>query len=74
MNVADDALLRGTTKWDIEDRCDVELDLILRIQEAPIASNHQCGLVWRIIQGTAISTVEADMEELKRKQHEQGTD
>jgi len=74
MNVADDALLRGTTKWDIEDRCDAELDLVLRIQEAPIASNHLCGLVWRIIQGTAISTIEAEMEELKRKQREQGTD
>ena len=65
MNVADDALLRGTTKWDAEDRCDNELDLISRIAEAPIDSNLQCNLVWKIIQGSDVLCVKDELEELK---------
>jgi hypothetical protein len=66
MNVADDALLRDATNSNIEDRCDVELDLLFRIQDAPIASRQQCGLVWKIIQGDAVSSIEAELEELRK--------
>jgi len=74
MNVADDALLREPITWETEDRCKAEIGLLSKIEDAPIEPNDRCDLVWKIIQGTAITTVEAELEELKKKQREEEAD
>jgi hypothetical protein len=67
MNVADDALLRDPSAKDVEERCEEELDLLFKIQDAPIKSKLQCGLVWEIIRGTAIPAIEEELKKLKKE-------
>jgi hypothetical protein len=65
MNVADDALCRNLGTLDVEDRCKAELDLLSRIEKAPLESRSRCELVCRILDGAAIESIE---EELKKKE------
>ena len=64
MNVADDVILRDPGTFELEDRCKRELDLLSRIEEAPVEPRLRCNLVWKIINGAPIPSVE---EELKRE-------
>ena len=64
MNVADDALLRDSGTLELEDRCKTELDILSRIEKAPIASKLRCELVLKIIDGAPIASIE---EELKKR-------
>jgi hypothetical protein len=45
MNVADDALLRNLRARGIKDRCIAELNLLTRIEKAPMESRDRCELV-----------------------------
>jgi hypothetical protein len=70
MNVADDAFLRGAAISEREDRCATELDLLLRIEKTTIESKQRCNLVWKIIQGASVSSIEAELEILKKESRE----
>lgn len=62
MNVADDALLRDSGTLELEDRCRAELDLLSRIEKAPIESKLRCELLLKIIDGAPTASVEKDLE------------
>jgi hypothetical protein len=65
MNVADDALLRNLRARGIKDRCKAELNLLTRIEKAPMESRDRCELVWRILSDDSIEAVD---ETLKKKE------
>jgi hypothetical protein len=65
MNVADDALLRNLRARGIKDRCKVELNLLTRIEKAPMESRDRCELVWRILSDNSIEAID---ETLKKKE------
>ena len=64
MNVVDDALLRDSGTLELEDRCKAELDILSRIEKAPIESKLRCELVLKIVDGAPYASIE---EELKKK-------
>jgi hypothetical protein len=64
MNVADDALLRDLRARGIKDRCKAELNLLARIEKAPMDSRERCELVWRILSDNSIEAID---EILKKK-------
>ena len=64
MNVADDVLLRESETFEQEDTCEIELDLLAKIKEAPIESKLRCHLVWKLIKGVSVQSIE---EELKKE-------
>jgi hypothetical protein len=65
MNVADDALLRNLVTFDIEARCKDELDLLARIEKAPIESKARCEFVGQILDGSPFESID---KELKKKE------
>jgi hypothetical protein len=65
MNVADDALCRDLGTFD-EDRCNRELDLLDRIENAPIESKDRCEFVCKILGGSPFESIN---EELKKREH-----
>jgi hypothetical protein len=65
MNVADDALCRDLRNRGIRDRCKGELDLLSRIEKAPIESRDRCELACRILNGDSIEAID---ETLKKKE------
>jgi hypothetical protein len=65
MNVADDALCRDLRNRGIKDRCRNELDLLSRIEKAPLESRDRCELVRRILAGDSIKLID---EELSKKE------
>ncbi|MBU2055532.1 MAG: hypothetical protein KJ936_08400 [Proteobacteria bacterium] len=65
MNVADDALCRDLRTRSIKDRCREELDLLSRIEKAPLESRDRCELVRRILAGDSIKLID---EELIKKE------
>ena len=67
MNVADDALLRNPRARGIKDRCKAELNLLTRIEKAPMESRVRCELVWRILNEDSIEAID---ETLKKKEAE----
>jgi hypothetical protein len=65
MNVADDALLRNPRPRGIKDRCKAELNLLTRIEKAPMESRDNCELVWQILSDNSIEAID---ETLKKKE------
>lgn len=65
MNVADDALVRDLGTRGIKNRCHVELDLLSRIEKAPIESRARCELLYQILQGESFETID---EALKKNE------
>jgi len=65
MDVAEDALLHDLGSLSIEDRCKAELDLLSRIEKAPLESRKRCELVWQILGGSPFQSID---EELKKKE------
>ena len=64
MNVADDALLRASGALELEDRCKLDLDILSKIEKAPIESKLRCELAWKIIDGAEIPSIEEDLADL----------
>jgi hypothetical protein len=65
MNVADDALCRGLGSFDIEDRSKAELDLLARIEKAPLESKARCELVCEILGGFPLEPID---DELRKRE------
>jgi hypothetical protein len=65
MNVADGALLRNPRPRGIKDRCKAELNLLTRIEKAPMESRDRCELVWQILSDNSIEAID---ETLKKKE------
>jgi hypothetical protein len=63
MNVADDALLRNLQARGIKDRCKAELNLLTRIEKAPMKSRDRCELVWRVLSDNSIETIDETLNE-----------
>jgi hypothetical protein len=63
MNVADDALCRDLRARGIKDRCLAELDLISRIEKAPLEARDRCDLIWRILRGESIQAIDEILKE-----------
>jgi hypothetical protein len=61
MNVADDVLLRDSGTLKLKDRCKTELDLLSKIEKAPIEPKVRCDLVWKIIDGASIPSIEEEL-------------
>src|SRR5262249_52906351 len=57
MNVADDALCRDLGSRGIKERCKTELELLSRIERAPITARERCGYIQRILAGEPVATV-----------------
>ncbi len=74
MDVAGDTLVREPITWETEERCKREIDLLSRIEDARIEPKDRCSLVWKIIQGAETSSVEQELEELRRKRREEEAD
>jgi len=66
MNVADDALLRNLRARGIKDRCKAELNLLTRIEKAPMESRDRCELVWRILSDDSIEAVDETLKKRRR--------
>jgi hypothetical protein len=50
------------------DRCKLEIDLLSRIENAPIESKVRCKLVRKIIEGASVSPIEEELDkELKKE-------
>lgn len=64
MDVADDVLCHELGSVDVEDRCKAELNLLSRIEKAPLESKARCELVCKILDGDEIESIE---HELKKK-------
>jgi hypothetical protein len=64
MNIADDAILRDSRTFELEDRSRTELEFLSRIEKATVESKLRCKLVWKIIKGDPIPSIE---EELKKE-------
>lgn len=62
MNVANDTLLRESGGFEIEGRCATELDLLSKIEKAPIESKARCKLVSQIIDGMPLSLIEEGLK------------
>ena len=67
MNVADDALLGNLRARGIKDRCKAELNLLTRIEKAPMEPRDRCELVWQILSDNSIEAID---ETLKKKEAE----
>ncbi len=59
MNVADDSLVQEINQRRIKERCKAELDLLLRIEKSPQKPQEKCGLVFRLLDGDSIKTIDA---------------
>lgn len=65
MNVADDALCRKLGTVGAEDQCNADLDLLSKIEKAPIESRPRCELVSMILDGYTSDLVN---DELKKRE------
>jgi hypothetical protein len=70
MNVADDALLRNPRARGIKDRCKAELNLLTRIEKAPMESRDRCELVWRILSDNSIEAIDETLKKKESTSHE----
>lgn len=69
MNVADDALLRAQATLTTRERCQVELDLLTRIEKAPLDPKEKRAFLWRIIEGDDPGAIAAVLESQENDQH-----
>ena len=65
MNVADDALFRDLRARGIKDRCRAEIELLSRIERAPMESRDRCELVMRVLAGEPSEAID---EAVKKKE------
>lgn len=63
MNVADDALYRNLGARGIKDRCKAELELLSRIEKAPMEARDRCELVWQILTGNSTEPIHNALRE-----------
>jgi hypothetical protein len=66
MNVADDVLCCNLGTFDVEDRCNGELDLLARIEKTPMESKTRCELVCRILDGSPFEPLDEELKKMER--------
>jgi hypothetical protein len=67
MNVADDALLRGSQARGLKARCKTELELLDMVTVTPMEPRQRCELVWRVIAGEDLSSMTAELRPQVKK-------
>ena len=65
MNVADDALCPKVGTFDVSEQCKNELELLARIEKAPMESKVRCELVWKILAGSPAGTIDEELKEIE---------
>jgi len=65
MNVANDALCGKLGTFDAEEHCQAELDLLGRLEKAPVEARVRCEIVCMILDGAPVAAAE---EELKKRE------
>jgi len=61
MNVAEDALFRNPYDKGIKTRCKADLALLSRIKNASLENKDRCKLVWGLLDGRSVKSIEEDL-------------
>ncbi len=64
MNVADDAACKNLHSKGIKERCKLELNLLSRIEKAPVDARDRCELVSRLIAGDEVNSIDEALKKL----------
>ena len=63
MDVADDVILRDSRRFELEDRCKLELALLAAIDKATVESKSRRKLLRQIMEGADLTAIKQDLDE-----------